>query len=78
MPTSPAKPPADTSRRIYERIRAQILDGTLRAGMPLPSTRAMALDLAVSRTTITTVYEQLAAEGYVETSLGRRARVAAR
>ncbi|WP_332607446.1 MocR-like pyridoxine biosynthesis transcription factor PdxR [Achromobacter sp. ESBL13] len=77
MPTSPAKPPADTSRRIYERIRAQILDGTLRAGMPLPSTRAMALDLAVSRTTITTVYEQLAAEGYVETSLGRRARVAA-
>lgn len=36
----------------------------------------MAVDLAVSRTTISAVYDQLAAEGYVETHQGRRARVA--
>lgn len=66
---------ADISRGIYESIKSQILDGTLFAGGLLPSTRAMALDLAVSRTTITAVYDQLAAEGYVETQQGRRARV---
>ncbi len=36
----------------------------------------MAADLAVSRTTVSAVYDQLAAEGYVETHQGRRARVA--
>jgi GntR family transcriptional regulator/MocR family aminotransferase len=67
---------AGTSRRIYDRLRAQMADGTLPAGARLPSTRALAADLAVSRTTVTAVYEQLAAEGFVLTSAGRAARVA--
>ena len=67
---------AHTSRRIYEMIKSQIADGVLGAGDQLPSTRALASDLGVSRTTVIAVYEQLAAEGYLETSQGARTRVA--
>jgi GntR family transcriptional regulator/MocR family aminotransferase len=63
-------------RRIYDMLRAQIADGTLRAGAKAPSTRALAIDLGVSRTTVTAVYEQLAAEGFLVTAVGRAARVA--
>jgi GntR family transcriptional regulator/MocR family aminotransferase len=65
-----------TGRRIYQKLRSQIADGTFPAGSRLPSTRALAAELGVSRTTVTTVYEQLAAEGYLETSQRARARVA--
>jgi GntR family transcriptional regulator / MocR family aminotransferase len=65
-----------TGRRIYDLLRAQIADGTLPAGVPVPSTRALAADLGVSRTTVTAAYEQLAAEGFIVTSAGRVARVA--
>jgi GntR family transcriptional regulator/MocR family aminotransferase len=63
-------------RRIYARLRAQIEGGTLAAGVKLQSTRALAAELGVSRTTVTAVYEQLAAEGFVVTSAGKAARVA--
>lgn len=63
-------------RRIYARLRAQIEDGTLAAGTRLMSTRAIAAELGVSRTTVTAAYEQLAAEGFVLTSVGKAATVA--
>lgn len=63
-------------RRIYAKLRAQIEDGTLAAGTKLVSTRAIAAELGVSRTTVTAAYEQLAAEGFVTTSAGKAARVA--
>ncbi|CAN7772994.1 PLP-dependent aminotransferase family protein [Variovorax sp. LjRoot84] len=63
-------------RRICELLRSQIADGTLPAGARVPSTRALAADLGVSRTTVTAAYEQLAAEGFLVTSVGRVARVA--
>lgn len=63
-------------RRIYELLRAQIADGTLPPGARAPSTRALAADLGVSRTTVTAAYEQLAAEGFLLTAAGRAARVA--
>jgi GntR family transcriptional regulator/MocR family aminotransferase len=63
-------------RTVYDLLRAQIADGTLPAGAPAPSTRDLAAELAVSRTTVTAAYEQLAAEGYLLTSTGRVARVA--
>ncbi|GKS97805.1 PLP-dependent aminotransferase family protein [Acidovorax sp. SUPP3434] len=71
----PPAPPG-TGRRIYDLLRAQIADGTLAAGARAPSTRALATDLAVSRTTVTAAYEQLAAEGFLVTAPGRAARVA--
>ena len=49
-------------RNIYDRLRAQIADGTLPTGAPVPSTRGLAAELVVSRTTVTAAFEQLAAE----------------
>ncbi len=61
-------------RRIYRMLRAQIEEGVLAQGTRLASTRALAAELAVSRTTVTAAYEQLAAEGFVRTSAGKAAR----
>ena len=63
-------------RRIYDLLRGQIADGTLLPGASVMATRALAAELGVSRTTVTAVYEQLAAEGFLVTSTGRAARVA--
>ena len=54
-------------RQIYDGLRRQILDGGLRGGARLPSTRDLARDLRVARTTVVQAFEQLRAEGYVET-----------
>ncbi len=69
-------PRSGTSRRVYALIRSRIDTGVLSPGERLPSTRALAADLGVSRSTVVGVYEQLAAEGYIETASGTRARVA--
>jgi GntR family transcriptional regulator/MocR family aminotransferase len=44
-------------------------------GLRLPSTRALAGDLGVSRNTVVTAFDQLLAEGYVESRVGRGTRV---
>jgi GntR family transcriptional regulator/MocR family aminotransferase len=51
--------------QIYHRIRQSILDGLVGPDRRLPSTRALAADLGVSRTTALLALEQLRAEGYV-------------
>jgi GntR family transcriptional regulator/MocR family aminotransferase len=62
---------ADTLQsQIYDAIRHAILDGTLLPGARLPSSRALAADLSLSRTTTLLAYEQLTAEGYLEASHG--------
>lgn len=53
-------------RQIYEAFRREILSGQLPAKSQMPSTRALAKQLAVSRMTVLTAYEQLLAEGYIE------------
>jgi len=63
-------------RRIYDLLRTQIANGTLPPGARAPSTRALAAELGVARTTVTAVYDQLAAEGFLLTAAGRAARVA--
>lgn len=65
-----------TGRGIYRSIRSRIDAGALEPGERLPSTRALAADLGVARSTVVAVYEQLAAEGYIATAPGARARVA--
>ena len=52
-------------------IRAAVRGGRLPAGTRLPSTRALAADLGVTRRVVVEAYDQLAAEGYVS---ARRAR----
>ncbi len=63
--------------QVYDQIRDLILAGTLRCGAKLPSTRALALELAVSRNVVLEAYEQLLAEGYLETRAGSGSYVAA-
>lgn len=67
-----------SGRRVYDLLRGQMADGLLPGNAKLPSTRALAAELGVSRTTVTAAYEQLAAEGLVITAVGRAARVASR
>ena len=56
--------------QIYREIRRSILDGVLAPANRLPSSRALALDLGVSRTTTLIAYEQLMAEGYLDARRG--------
>ena len=52
-------------RQIYGHVRQCILDGRLSPGARLPSTRQLAADLRVSRSTAVQAYEQLRADGVV-------------
>jgi GntR family transcriptional regulator/MocR family aminotransferase len=57
-------------RQIYDGIRRAILDGLLRPGQRVPSTRVLAGELGVSRLPVLTAYEQLLHEGYLEGRVG--------
>ncbi|MGA2992559.1 MAG: PLP-dependent aminotransferase family protein, partial [Candidatus Korobacteraceae bacterium] len=57
-------------RQIYRLLQAAIVSGRLAAGSKLPSSRTLAKELGVARNTVTQAYEQLLAEGYVESSAG--------
>lgn len=62
--------------QLTSQLRDLIAIGRLGKGHALPSSRRLADDLGVSRNTVTHAYEQLAAEGYLEASQGRRPVVA--
>ena len=64
-------------RQLEEQLRGAIRSGALAAGSSLPSTRALAEDLAVSRGVVVRAYAQLAAEGYLEVKQGVNPRVRA-
>ena len=57
-------------QQLYARLRDDILARRLRPGERMPATRALAAQLAVSRTTTVLAYEQLLAEGYLEARQG--------
>ncbi|ALG12084.1 PLP-dependent aminotransferase family protein [Kibdelosporangium phytohabitans] len=63
--------------QIQDQVRAAIRGRRLGAGERLPSSRRLADLLGVSRGTVVDVYEQLLAEGYVESTVGSGTRVAA-
>ncbi len=50
---------------LYRCIRQDIISGKLKAGTKLPSKRALAAHLEVSKITVEAAYNQLAAEGYI-------------
>ena len=52
--------------QIYEYIKGEIQKGNICCGERLPSTRLLAQQLGVSRSTTQLAYEQLLAEGYIE------------
>jgi GntR family transcriptional regulator/MocR family aminotransferase len=57
-------------RQLYEWFRRAILDGQLKPSQRVPSTRALASELKISRIPVSSAYEQLHAEGYFETFVG--------
>ena len=64
-------------QQIYASIRRAILDRVVAPGARLPSSRALAVDLGVSRTTTLLAVQQLQAEGYLTARRGSGTFVAA-
>jgi DNA-binding transcriptional MocR family regulator len=65
------------SGQVAAGLRAGIRDGRLPARSRLPSSRALARDLGVSRGVVVAAYEQLLAEGFLVARRGDGTRVAA-
>jgi GntR family transcriptional regulator / MocR family aminotransferase len=63
-------------RQIFDAIRQSILSGRLPPGTQVPSTRSLAGQLGVARSTVVLAYEHLAAEGYLTGSTGSGSYVA--
>lgn len=57
-------------RQLYETIRQAVLQGTLKKGLRLPSTRDFAAELEISRNIVVLAFEQLLAEGYLQAHTG--------
>ncbi len=58
-------------QQVYDHLRVAILAGRLETGMKLPSTRILAAELGISRNTVLNAYDQLMAEGYIESVEGK-------
>jgi GntR family transcriptional regulator/MocR family aminotransferase len=57
--------PVPLSRQLAAALREALSEGRIDAGARLPSTRALAGELGLARSTIVGVFELLAAEGYI-------------
>jgi GntR family transcriptional regulator/MocR family aminotransferase len=64
------------TRQLTDQLRSLIAAGRLAPGQRLPSSRQLAQSLGLSRNTVSFAIEQLAAEGYLSLSAGRRPVVA--
>src|SRR5687767_2314098 len=64
-------------QQIVTAVRRAIASGVMRPGTRVPSSRALAADLRVSRTTSQLALDQLRAEGYLVTRHGSGTFVAA-
>jgi GntR family transcriptional regulator / MocR family aminotransferase len=63
--------------QLEDRLRELVREGTLTAGSQMPSSRALAGDLSVSRRLVVDAYAQLLAEGYLVARQGAGTYVAA-
>jgi GntR family transcriptional regulator / MocR family aminotransferase len=57
-------------RQVYLQMRGAILGRRLAPGAKLPSTRALAAELGIARSSVIAAYEQLLAEGYLSGRVG--------
>jgi GntR family transcriptional regulator/MocR family aminotransferase len=62
--------PTPLYKQLYEKIRHEILHSTLKKGLRLPSTRYLAAELHISRNIVLLAFEQLIAEGYLQSRTG--------
>lgn len=56
--------------QLVRQVRALVASGVLRAGDPLPASRSLAARLGISRGTVTTAWDVLAGEGYLQADRG--------
>jgi DNA-binding transcriptional regulator YhcF (GntR family) len=64
-------------RQVCDFLRRAILSGEFPPGSSLPSTRALAKQLGISRNTVLRAYESLADEGFAGARIGSGTRVRA-
>ena len=57
-------------RQLYNELRTAILGGRLPTGARLPASRELAQVTGLSRNTVLSAYEQLVAEGYIDSRAG--------
>jgi GntR family transcriptional regulator/MocR family aminotransferase len=69
--------PEPLGSQLERELREAIRSGRLGTGERLPSSRALARELGVSRGLVLDCYQQLQAEGYLTTRTGSATRVAA-
>lgn len=67
--------PAPLHQQLYDGLREAILSGRLEPGVRIPSTRALAEQLDVSRTTVLTAVRRLTSEGFLVARVGSGTRV---
>lgn len=63
--------------QIITQIKAQIMNGELKAGDPLPSIRSLAKSLQISILTVQKAYDLLQTDGFIETTAGKGCYVSA-
>ncbi len=56
--------------QILEQVRSGILSGEFPAGMRLPPSRQLAIELGIARRTVVIAYEELCAQGYCVSRVG--------
>ncbi len=72
---------SNTSKPIYEQItsqfKAMIMSGELKSGDAIPSMRSLAKTIHVSVITVQKAYEDLARDGFIQTTVGKGSFVSA-
>ena len=62
--------PEPLHRQLYDELRRAILSGRIATGSRLPASRDLASVSRISRNTVLSAYEQLLAEGYIQSRPG--------
>lgn len=70
--------PLSLREQLVRFFRKGVADGALQPGIRLPASRVLAQELGLSRITVSSAYEQLVAEGFLEARRGAGTYVAAR
>src|SRR5258708_12113444 len=66
---APRKDGQEMWRWLYTELRSAIIDGRLKSGARLPSTRNLAAQYGLARGTVVMAFQHLKAEGFVRSQL---------
>lgn len=63
--------PEPLQHQLYQQLSQRIIQQRFPPGSRLPSSRQLAADLGISRNTVNSVYDQLKAEGFLQSQAGK-------